>query len=389
MKRVKVGIIGGRLQGVEACYLAKKAGYTAVLLDKDRHCAARLLADEFICGDVRRVKTAAHLRDCDFILPALEDTEVLQWVKKYAALYDIPYVYDARCYAVSSSKLISDRLFLKEGIPAPAYYPLGQFPYIVKPSALSGSQGVKKVYSADELEKLLRNSKTEDCVIQEYLTGPSYSIEVIGDGKRCFPLQVTKIITDAAYDCCRVEAGIELAFRQQMYALAERLGEVLQIKGIFDIETILHAGKMYVLEIDARLPSQTPTAVYHSTGINMLELLYEMVCGRLEKPELSVERPVIYQHIAVNGSELKLQGEHIMGEIGELHYIEGFFGCNEALTSYAPYKRSWAATLIVSDELSFIRAERKMEQVIEQIKESIKEQEDAERDFDYQARNAV
>ena len=63
---------------------------------------------------------------------------------------------------------------------------------------------------------------------------------------------------------------------QQFQDLGLRIAAKLTMTGIMDVEVINDQGILKVLEIDARLPSQTPTAVYKSTGTNMLELLYDL-----------------------------------------------------------------------------------------------------------------
>jgi pyrrolysine biosynthesis protein PylC len=127
-----------------------------------------------------------------------------------------------------------------------------------------------------------------------------------------------------------------------------------------DVEVILHNGELKVLEIDARLPSQTPTAVYRSTGINMLELLARFFVG-VDGPGFpgSGENPgtgklqlpakgVIYEHIRVTPGNLEFCGEHIMAEGGPLRLITGFFGADEAITDYSPGRNQWVATLIIT-----------------------------------------
>ena len=49
---MKVAIIGGKLQGTEAVYLAKAAGIASILIDSNPVVPASGFADEFICGDV-------------------------------------------------------------------------------------------------------------------------------------------------------------------------------------------------------------------------------------------------------------------------------------------------------------------------------------------------
>jgi pyrrolysine biosynthesis protein PylC len=117
-----------------------------------------------------------------------------------------------------------------------------------------------------------------------------------------------------------------------------------------DVEVIINNGQLKVLEIDARLPSQTPITVYQSTGINMLAHLADIyVYDRL--PEVKkplANKHVIFEHISVSPRKMETLGEHIMGEAGPLQLIENFFGADEAITNYCPDREAWAAALIIS-----------------------------------------
>src|SRR5665647_709377 len=59
-------------------------------------------------------------------------------------------------------------------------------------------------------------------------------------------------------------------------AAALRLAAGLGLNGLMDVEVMVRGAEPKVLEIDARLPSQTPTAVYWSSGLNSVELLHDM-----------------------------------------------------------------------------------------------------------------
>lgn len=49
---MKVAIVGGKLQGTEAVYLAKLAGFESILIDRNPEVPASGFCDEFVCGDV-------------------------------------------------------------------------------------------------------------------------------------------------------------------------------------------------------------------------------------------------------------------------------------------------------------------------------------------------
>jgi 3-methylornithine--L-lysine ligase len=353
---MKVAIIGGRLQGLEAAYLAKKAGWQTLLVDKKSDVPAAGLCDRFFCLDATEKNNLAAILDqqIDLIIPALENHDVLQTISEVAGLIDLPLVFDPAAYELSSSKVKSDRYFADLDVPVPNPWPGGNFPYIAKPSGASGSEGVILLRGEDELQRFLqqRTGASGQWVLQEYIEGPSYSIEVIGNGSQYIPLQVTELHMDKVYDCKRVVAPSNLGEQQQKVfaGIAVKLATGLGLRGIMDVEVILHDHKLKVLEIDARLPSQTPTAVFHSTGVNMLELLASVFIENqinIVSPG-SIQKTVIFEHLAVSPGSFKIAGEHIIAGAGSLNHVSDFFGADEALTDFKPGKKSWVATLIIT-----------------------------------------
>ncbi|MDR3280104.1 MAG: 3-methylornithine--L-lysine ligase PylC [Synergistaceae bacterium] len=351
---MRIAIIGGKLQGVEAAYLARAAGYHSVVIDRDQNAPASGLCDTFILGDAldREVLRNAF-EGADAVLPAIEDDEVLEHVSRASGDMGLPFLHDGHAYGISSSKLESDRMFAELGIPAPLPWPRCGFPLIGKPSGQSGSQGVRLIEDAPQLDEWTRLNADEPYVLQQHLPGPSYSLEVVGNGEGCVALQVTELFMDESYDCCRVAApallapGVEAEFRE----ISTRIARRLKIKGVFDVEIILHDNKCKVLEIDARLPSQTPAAVYHSTGVNLLEVLCRSALeDGLPQVDIKREKAALYQHIYVDGRGVTVLGEHIMGTCGPLHLERGFLGADMAMTNWRPGVFPWAATLIYEGE---------------------------------------
>ena len=352
---MRVAIVGGKLQGVEAAYLAKKADWEVVLVDKRYEVPAAELCDQFYLLDVTKVtEWIPLLRGIDLIIPALENQEVLDILVRSANYAGIPLVFDAEAYEVSSSKINSNAMFAKTGVPAPIPWPVCGFPIIVKPSSASGSKGVIKLKNALEFQRLWAEKDLTDWVIEEYLEGPSYSLEVIGFSGVYKVLKITELHMDEAYDCKRVVGSVTLSdeLKEKFEQIGLSLASSLNLKGIMDVEAILHQGQLKVLEIDARLPSQTPIAVYHSTGINMLAILGEAFVQGKPWPSFDIleMRGVIYEHIQVFSDNLEVSGEHIMADAGPLHLHRDFFGADEALSSYSPGKTEWVATLIITGE---------------------------------------
>ncbi len=349
-----IAIIGGKLQGAEAAYLARKAGWEVLLIDRQMDVPASGLCNRFIPFNVISAKeTSKKLAQADLILPALENRDALNILKKCADITGIPLAFDTSAYAITASKIRSDRLFKRLKLPTPAPWPDCGFPVIIKPDGSSGSKGVRVIHSQNALAPYLGNKIKY--VIQEFLPGPSYSLEVFGFPGRYHVGQVTKLETDAGFDCKRVlaPAGLSHKFTLDFERMSLFLAEALRLKGLQDVEVILNREELKLLEIDARLPSQTPTAVYQSTGINLVKILGELFINSGTEPDPTLpEKPraVIYEHIRVSGQRIEVAGEHIMSGSGPLSLQTGFFGADEAITNYKPGRENWVATLIITEK---------------------------------------
>jgi pyrrolysine biosynthesis protein PylC len=235
---------------------------------------------------------------------------------------------------------------------------------------------VVKIGTQRELDDFVRRtgSALEQWVLQEYLEGPSYSIEVFGYAGRYLALQVTGLEMDRDYDCKRVVAPVEIteSLEGQLREMAITIARGLRLTGIMDVEFIVHQGTAKVLEIDARLPSQTPTAVYQSTGVNMLKLLAEIYVGDKAPvvPQEAASRGVIYEHVRVSPDGIEFRGEHIIGEVDSLELVADFFGADLGLTNYRASVFPWVATLIITDD-NLEQAWLKREQVISRIRDRV------------------
>ena len=371
-------MVGGKLQGTEAVYLAAKAGHETVLVDRREGTPASGLADRVVVADITADEERARLlvRSCDAVLPACEDLTTLTWLAGRVPGWDVSLLFDLEAYLVSESKAASRRLFDELGVPRPAPWPECGFPAVVKPDSASGSEGVRVVRNAAELDAARASLEAagHEVVVEEYVAGPSLSLEVLAWGGRAVPLQVTGLEFDAAYDCKRVVAPVgEAPGRDPSVtapaaagpldwahavgagtlaafdAAAVRLGEGLRLNGLMDVEVMVRGGEPKVLEIDARLPSQTPTAVLWSSGLNIVDALLATAAAAAPPPVDRGPRPAcVYEHVHVRAGVLEVLGEHVMGSARPLALVPGFFGAAEALTDYRPGAATWSATLIAA-----------------------------------------
>ncbi len=290
------------------------------------------------------------LEQIDLIIPAIENDHVLAILEKWSVDTGIPVAFDREAYAVSSSKKKSNMLFRDLGLSTPDPWPQCGFPLVVKPDGLSGSQGVQIIHSREELTLKFQAEETLGrMVAQAYVEGPLYSIEVMGSRGHYTPFQVTELHVDSGHDCKRVVAptGLAPTLVREFECMATAIAEKIHLRGLMDVEVILHDGQLKVLEIDARLPSQTPTTVFQSTGVNMIKLLGELfITGGMTINPTDQAQTALYEHIKVTGNHIEVMGEHIMSGVGALKLHQGLFGADEVITNNHPGLEEWVATLI-------------------------------------------
>jgi pyrrolysine biosynthesis protein PylC len=349
-----VGIVGGKLQGIEAAYLARKAGWSVRMVDRLPRVPASVMGDSFAqCDVVLEKDLVGVLGDVDFIIPAFEDDSALRSLARWSRKTATPLAFDPQAYRISSSKLKSTELFKQIGLPIPVAWPHCCCPVLAKPVRGSGSKGIHLLEDMDSLKKQFPSgSPPADWILEEFLDGSQHSLEVAGQPGNYRVLQVTDLYVDQKFDCKRVIAPSRLAPDQiaEFEKIALTIAEAINLHGIMDVEAIYARKEFKILEIDARLPSQTPTAVYWSTNQNMVVLLGNLYVPSQNdsSPARDSVRGVVYEHIQVCGNRLKFCGERVMSHGGPLRLQPNFFGADEAITNFASGIDKWVATLVFS-----------------------------------------
>ena len=163
----------------------------------------------------------------------------------------------------------------KEGLKAG----LLQFPLLLKPRRGQGSIGIEIAYDLDELEAqykilvakaarmesngiLLEDS--EPLIIQEYLRGIEYDLEVVNDLEgRYVSLLAKKKLSSRAGECELAETVEE----QRLTALGSQIGTRMGQLGVLDVDVIDQDGILYVLEFNPRFGGCYPFS--HMAGANL------------------------------------------------------------------------------------------------------------------------
>lgn len=339
---------------MEAVFLSSKAGYESFVIDRKGSAPALSLSDGHEVMDVVKDldKAKKLLLDCDAVIPACEEMDALTALDRMLKDSGIPFLFDLGSYKVSSSKEHSNKIMSELDIPMPEPWPKCGFPAIVKPSSQSGSIGVSAVDNDEEMAAALGivSDLGDIPIIQEFVSGKSVSIEVIGNGDTAVPYRTTEVVLDSNYDCKMVYCEPDIIPKEDndMFAdIGKRIGEGIGLKGLMDVEAIFTTKGLRVLEIDARIPSQTPAAVWAATDINLLEEFVSSATGKSTGKKGRNECSA-YEHYIVENNSLTACGEKVFGKIEEPRFETRFFGSDEAITDYFPGKNVWRATVITS-----------------------------------------
>lgn len=349
---MRLAVVGGALQGMEAVYLARKAGIETVVLDRKQTAPALSICDEPVVLDPTKDPEGARriFEGCDAVIPACEELDLLHCLDGMLKGTDVPLLFDMHSYEISCSKNRSNQIMESVGVPLPGKWPECGFPVIVKPSSQSGSIGVSVAFNQDDIGKGLETvrSLNDEPVIQEFVHGKSVSIEVIGNGTTARSFVTTEVVLDTNYDCKMVRCNPDIMSSDddELFArIGKDVAESMGLAALMDVEAILTPKGLRVLEIDARIPSQTPAAIQAATGVNLLEELMFTALGK-ETGRVRGDGSSVYRHVVMKDGVLRACGEKEFGHVRKPRLVKGLFGADDVITDYEPGKTEWRATLI-------------------------------------------
>ena len=369
---MRLCIVGGALQGMEAAFLGKKAGFETVVIDRKPTAPALSICDEpHVLNPLEDPEEAGKVfESCDAVIPACEELDLLRHLDSELSGSSVEFLFDLESYGTSCSKRRSNEVMASVGVPLPQPWPECGFPVIVKPSSQSGSIGVSVAFSQEDIDRGLETIRRlgDVPVIQEFVHGRSMSIEVIGDGERARSFVTTEVVLDHNYDCKMVRCfpGLLSDEEEELFGRIGRdVAEAIGLKALMDVEAIDTPKGLRVLEIDARIPSQTPAAIWTGTGINLLEELVASRTGK-ETGRTGSGRSGIYWHLYQKDGVLRTNGEKEFGHVLEPRMEQGLFGSDDSISDYEPGSRDWHGTFMVSGDTPE-EAEARRESVINRI----------------------
>lgn len=166
-------------------------------------------------------------------------------------------------------------------VPVPGNEPLtaavasriDAFPRFAKPREGAGSRGVAKINNRAELEK---QPKDGSVMLQEYLPGEEYSVDV-------YVRRDGRVIAAVPRDRMKIDSGIAVASRTinlpEVIQSAVCTAEIIGIRGCANVQFKRGAdGVFKLLEVNPRFPGTLPLT--SAAGVDMPKLMVDELMGR-------------------------------------------------------------------------------------------------------------
>jgi carbamoyl-phosphate synthase large subunit len=147
------------------------------------------------------------------------------------------------------------------------------YPVMVKPRTGSGSRGIRLADSSRELTRL---EPSADFLVQEYLPGAEYSVDVLADVTGHVVASVPRVRE-------RVDSGVSVAGRTVHDSELERFGaDVAAAAGLTYVANVQfrrnRAGTPALLEVNPRFPGTMPLTV--ASGVDMPLMALDSLRGK-------------------------------------------------------------------------------------------------------------
>lgn len=161
------------------------------------------------------------------------------------------------------------------------------FPVLVRPSYVLGGRSMAIVENLDDLNRYLREavqvSPDHPILIDRYLMGKEIEVDVISDGKEVLIPGIMQHIERAGVhsgDSIAVYPPIDVTEAQsaEIVEYCRRIARKLNIRGLMNLQFVLHNENVYVLEVNPRA-SRTVPFLSKVTGIPMVKLATRVMLG--------------------------------------------------------------------------------------------------------------
>ncbi|MGH7837554.1 MAG: ATP-grasp domain-containing protein, partial [Candidatus Binataceae bacterium] len=216
------------------------------------------------------------------------------------------------------------------------------FPVLVRPSYVLGGRGMEIVYNEGQLASYVETappiSAERPLLVDRYLDGLELEVDAVSDGEDLLVPGIFEHVERAGIhsgDSISVypPQTIDATMRERIVALTGAIAKGLGIRGLINVQFVLHRGELYIIEANPRA-SRTVPIISKATGVNLVaaatrvalgERLRELPYGTglLPEPPYVVVKVPVFSFAKMRGVETILGPE--MKSTGEVLGIDASF----------------------------------------------------------------
>ena len=303
----KLAIIGASYLQQPLVEKAREMGLETICFAWEDGAVCKDICDKFY--PISIVDKEAILKVCqderiDAVTTIASDVAVLtvNYVAEQMGLVGNPDKYSQ----IATNKYLMRQCFMDNNVPSPKFcltegevpdtVNTFHYPVIVKPTDRSGSRGVEKVDSKDELQAAIQRACNESfqkkAVIEEFVEGREISVESISFKGKHYILQITDKVTTEAPFFVEIEHHQPSSLPQSIQSRVKEivlnaLNALHVLYGASHAELkITKEGDIKVIEIGARMGGDFigSNLVKLSTGYDFLEGVIGVALGEFEEP---------------------------------------------------------------------------------------------------------
>ncbi|WP_286883926.1 ATP-grasp domain-containing protein, partial [Aneurinibacillus sp. UBA3580] len=161
------------------------------------------------------------------------------------------------------------------------------YPVLVRPSYVLGGRAMEIVYNEQELLTYMREAvkinPEHPVLVDTYLMGAEVEVDAISDGENVLIPGIMEHIERAGVhsgDSIAVYPAqtISAQLKEELIDMTTRIARGLNIKGLLNIQFVIHKSKAYVLEVNPR-SSRTVPFLSKITNLPMANIATKVILG--------------------------------------------------------------------------------------------------------------
>ncbi len=289
--------------------LILSAGRRVELVNLFKGAAKSLgIQSQIVAGDCSKYAPALYFADKRYLLPRIDgstyideiinicihesirlvvptiDTELELLSRNRERIRDesgaIVLVSNPSVISICADKLLTHEFLVEHRFGSPKVYDPSsmdfskmEFPLFIKPKSGSSSIGAKRVNDADELRFLLKTTK--EPMVQEYLTGQEFTVDVFLD----FDSKIISVVPRLrmAVRAGEISKGM-IVKDEEIIADVIRLMNVLKPIGHVTVQLMKSPTDIKYIEVNPRFGGGAPMSIMN--GANSCQNLYLLLMGK-------------------------------------------------------------------------------------------------------------